>query len=467
MTPPWYRNRPPSCSYCSTKDDPRTKHVDETIAVCSKCAPLYPRILTASQGDGVATLREMLVRQNDGDFLRKSISTVSLQILVYFDATYKLVSFEITHHLLRVVIKWRMGGTAVAYANTDTRHGYWNHQAVRMLKGFDLTKIVAELNRYATNLHPFVLDFLNEGMRTYPAPAKPAAKNAATTTPLPLLAPANSITPEERASAEAINASIDALIRAKHKPATTVRSSGDAASEKIPEARPPPNTGPTPPTTKILLYAVAAELVYIISVRILGACYTGGPVEKEIYWTLLRLGSLVLLWRLLRNYPTPKPQKTSLLTTGLIACLSFATPFLCGDLSDPVNFAHVFAATSIVVGFREEFFYRGILQHFLRTRFRLPLTLLISNLLFLFYHYGVQSFTPANMLMLFFAGTVFGLVYELTGSLVLVAVLHGAYDIVWAYSPYLAHPLSGYVGALGLLFTAIVLAATGRKVGST
>ena len=490
----WPLNRPPSCSYCSIKDDPRTQHVDENIAVCSKCAPLHPRILTTSQGDGTTSLREIMVRQNDGDLLRKSISTVSLQILVYFDAAYKLASFEITHHLLRVLIKWRIGGTAVIYATADTRNSYWNHQAVRFIEGFDLTNVIAELNRSAINLHAFVLDFLNEGLKTYPAPAsekskpsarppasrravdflpfgmdprpsaKSAAKNPVSTTTLPLLSPANSITPEERACAESINASIDELIRAKHQHAPTMRASNAAGCEKLPDEpshSAPLSTGPTP-TTKILLYAVVAELIYIISVRILGAYYTGGLIEKEIYWTLLRLGSLVFLWRLLRNFPAPPKPKASPLTTGLIACLALATPFLCGDLNEPINVAHVFAATSIVVGFREEFFYRGILQNFLRTRFLLPLTLLISNLLFLFYHYGVQPFTPTSILMMFFAGIVFGLAYELTGSLVLVALLHGAYDIAWAYSPYLAHPVSDYIGALVLFFTALILAATGQ-----
>ena len=104
-----------------------------------------------------------MIRQNDGDYPRKSISTVSIQILVYFDSDYKLAGFEITHHLLSLVIKWRGGGPVLKYSSAEMMRSYWNHYQLSPNDAFDISKIVAEINGCVTNLHPFVIKFLNAG----------------------------------------------------------------------------------------------------------------------------------------------------------------------------------------------------------------------------------------------------------------------------------------------------------------
>lgn len=105
-----------------------------------------------------------MIRQNDGDHLRKSISTVSIQLLVYFDSDYKLAGFEITHHVLGLVIKWRGAGPILKYSASEMMRSYWNHYQLSPNDGFDISRIVAEINECAQNLHPFVLNFLNTGL---------------------------------------------------------------------------------------------------------------------------------------------------------------------------------------------------------------------------------------------------------------------------------------------------------------
>ena len=199
--------------------------------------------------------------------------------------------------------------------------------------------------------------------------------------------------------------------------------------------------------TKLLLWAVAGELLYIASVRLLGAAYSGPAIPKELWWTLLRLLSLAFLFGLIRSAaPSASPTSRDLPA----ACLGLPillAPVLVADIGAAPEIALVFALTSVAVGFREELFYRGVLQRWLRERLGPLPTIAISNLVFLFYHWGVQPFTPANIVSMFFTGCVLGLLYEATGSLLFVGLLHALYDAIWMYSPFLPAPLPESVGA--------------------
>lgn len=199
--------------------------------------------------------------------------------------------------------------------------------------------------------------------------------------------------------------------------------------------------------TKLLLWAVAGELLYIASVRLLGATYSGPAIPKELWWTALRLLSLAFLFWLLRSAPpTVPPARRDFPAAGLGLLLLLA-PVLVADIGATPQVAFVFALTSLAVGFREELFYRGVLQRWLRERLGLLSSIAISNFVFLLYHWGVQPFTPANIVSMFFTGCALGLLYEATGSLIFVGLLHALYDAVWMYSPFLPAPLPESAGA--------------------
>ncbi len=212
-----------------------------------------------------------------------------------------------------------------------------------------------------------------------------------------------------------------------------------------------------PVKPKLLLWAVSGELLYIASVRLLGAAYSGPAIPKELWWTALRLPSLAFLFWLLRSAPPAVPPARRDFPAAGLGLLLLLAPVLVADIGATPQVAFVFALTSLAVGFREELFYRGVLQRWLRERLGLLPSIATSNFVFLLYHWGVQPFTPANIVSMFFTGCVLGLLYETTGSLIFVGLLHALYDAVWMYSPFLPAPLPESAGAaVSVLLTGLL-----------
>jgi membrane protease YdiL (CAAX protease family) len=138
-------------------------------------------------------------------------------------------------------------------------------------------------------------------------------------------------------------------------------------------------------------------------------------------------------------------------------------PLLVGNWGLPASLSHLFAVTSLAVGVREELAYRGVLQTLLTGKFGFWTALILSNIVFVVYHYGAQPLTIWNVFQLFSFGCVLGVVFYLTQSLVLVAVLHALYDAIYCYTPLLSNPLSLWVGAVLLSIPLLgVIAIKGR-----
>ena len=149
----------------------------------------------------------------------------------------------------------------------------------------------------------------------------------------------------------------------------------------------------------LLIFAVC-ELAYVAAARVLFFGFTGNEIHKELYWSLIRLFSAILILALFRKVFVTRSTAVSssnplqwLLPLGILLI-----PIVAGNppMAFPENY--VFAATSFVVGLREELAYRGVFQNLLRQRFGFWVSLLISNIVFVVYHYGVQPFTVLNIL---------------------------------------------------------------------
>ena len=217
----------------------------------------------------------------------------------------------------------------------------------------------------------------------------------------------------------------------------------------------------------LFIFAVC-ELVYVAAARLLFFGFTGNEINKELLWTLIRLVSASLIFGVFRKVFCDRP-KTVPLSGSLQWFLPFGiflAPIAVGNLSMSFPVNYVFAATSVVVGLREEVAYRGVFQNLLRQRFGFVVSLLVSNVIFVVYHYGVQPFTILNILHLFIVGSIFGLVYHTTGSLLFVILLHSLYDAVWCFTPFLAHPLPEVVGTGIFLMTIISLWVLYLRVGA-
>ena len=140
----------------------------------------------------------------------------------------------------------------------------------------------------------------------------------------------------------------------------------------------------------------------------------------------------------------------------------FLAPALAGNENMGRPLSYVFAATSLVVGLREELAYRAILQTQLRRRFGVLPALLISNVLFVLYHLGAQAFTPLNIWQMFAAGAIIGLAYEASGSLLLAVALHAIYDAIYCFTPLVNPPLPEIAGSAVLAMTMLALFVTQR-----
>ncbi|MFQ3318447.1 MAG: membrane protease YdiL (CAAX protease family) [Natronomonas sp.] len=99
---------------------------------------------------------------------------------------------------------------------------------------------------------------------------------------------------------------------------------------------------------------------------------------------------------------------------------------------DPRVFLVLIVLAFVVIGPGEELLFRGIIQSRLREAFDAPAGIAIATAIFAIVHApalaGSLSGRATTIVMLFFPGLVFGVVYELTDNIVVPSLIHGAYN---------------------------------------
>lgn len=194
-----------------------------------------------------------------------------------------------------------------------------------------------------------------------------------------------------------------------------------------------------------LALAVVLEVAYALSTRVWLKHYFEGT-ELELYTTGIRILTAASYWLLFRELiwsRTPRlgPRRHPLFVGGVVLVL--LVPVIVGDWKlSGQSMEIVFALTSVVVGFREEILYRGVLQNVLQRRTGWIGAILLSNVIFTFYHYGAWPFTLHNVLEFFLVGSSLGFIYYGTGSIWLAIAVHSIYDALWSFSPLIAQPLA-------------------------
>jgi membrane protease YdiL (CAAX protease family) len=214
---------------------------------------------------------------------------------------------------------------------------------------------------------------------------------------------------------------------------------------------------------KTLTLLLVLELAYWVPARLLNLFYHGGAIEKELIWTALRLVSAAAVYGCFRTVIWPPGEKREgrigwMVVAAGAAVMGLAALVAQDNFNYPVNV--VFAVTSMAVGLREEMVYRGVLQRVLTERYGLWAALVMSNVVFIFYHWGALPFTPYNVWQFFAMGTILGLMYHQTKSLGLVVGVHAAYDAVQCFTPLVAQPLGR--GWAALILLAVVGALAGQ-----
>ena len=119
-----------------------------------------------------------------------------------------------------------------------------------------------------------------------------------------------------------------------------------------------------------------------------------------------------------------------------------------------------------IVGPFEELLYRGVVQGRLRESFGPPAAILLASLIFALIHLPAHGFgaaglapTAASMAALVGGSIVFGGLYEWTGNLTVVALVHGLYNsillallyVVTVYGPEMEELARGTEPALAVV----------------
>ena len=205
--------------------------------------------------------------------------------------------------------------------------------------------------------------------------------------------------------------------------------------------------------------AVVVEIIYMVLSRVVLPDFATG-IERELIKTVLRIASALVYWFLFRELIVGHQYRSgSVNHPAVLSALALVllVPVVVADHPLPdLTTKTVFAATSIFVAIREEFFYRGIIQNVIGQRFGLVAAIVASNVLFAVYHYGAQPLSLARLVDLFALGSICGLIYFKTGSIWVVVGLHAAIDVIWAFTPIVDRPLP-YVFASVIDSAALIL----------
>jgi membrane protease YdiL (CAAX protease family) len=149
-----------------------------------------------------------------------------------------------------------------------------------------------------------------------------------------------------------------------------------------------------------------------------------------VYWSLFR--------DLIRSRPTsPSTLRHPLVGAGVALALTVPIAFQGFLPAGGFGTALVFALTSVIVGLREELFYRAVLLNILQPKLGTAGALLFSTAIFVVYHYGAQPVTWLAITEITCMSLLLGLIYVRSGSLFTVAAIQAIYDGLWCFGPYL------------------------------
>jgi membrane protease YdiL (CAAX protease family) len=140
------------------------------------------------------------------------------------------------------------------------------------------------------------------------------------------------------------------------------------------------------------------------------------PTRRDLLWTV---GGLLVLLGLLFGI------SALLRALGIESADSVVI-----DGGTPVYFLYLIPVTVLLVGPTEELVFRGVVQGLFRDAYGVALGVAGSSLLFAAIHF--RSFTGegalVSLLVVLLLGGVLGVIYELSGNLVVPALVHGLFN---------------------------------------
>ena len=206
-------------------------------------------------------------------------------------------------------------------------------------------------------------------------------------------------------------------------------------------------------THRLIIVAIT-ELVFVVATRVVLHYLPWTSVEAELIRTALRIATALVYWWLLKTLILSRTANLPRFKSPavLLALLLFLSiPALVGNYQLTSDAAILFAITSLPVGIKEEFLFRGIVQNLLAERYGSPKAILVTSAIFTLWHVGVWNPTVWTFSQIFFAGVILGLIYVGSGSILTVIALHTVYDAIFCFTPFTANPLNENWGFIPLL----------------
>lgn len=217
-----------------------------------------------------------------------------------------------------------------------------------------------------------------------------------------------------------------------------------------------------------LLIVVIAEIAFVVVTRVVLHYLPWTSVEAEAIRTSMRIATAALYWWLFKPLILSRTPDFTSLTHPLLlfALLVFlAIPVLVGHYELRPTVAIMFAISSIPVGIKEEFLFRGIMQNLLTERFGVLKGILITSTVFTLWHVGVWEPSLWTFGEIFLASVLIGLVYVRSGSIATVIVLHAVYDAIYCFTPLMTPPLQENWGFVPMLVALALVAVWARRNG--
>lgn len=188
---------------------------------------------------------------------------------------------------------------------------------------------------------------------------------------------------------------------------------------------------------KIILSAAILEISYLALSFALAQVYGQWSYEGELIRTGLRVIAILFYGYVYQKYFynakhsfKPKELLTPQFSAAILLFLFFGLAYTNAE-NEPLLWQVVFVISGITAGLREELFYRGIVQTALQKKYDYKIALLTTTLLFTLSHVQYIYYGQIRGLMLIaFAGIIFGSIFIYTNSIVFTAVIHGLYDAV-------------------------------------
>lgn len=210
---------------------------------------------------------------------------------------------------------------------------------------------------------------------------------------------------------------------------------------------------------KTLQLLVIFEIIYVLFSTAFSLIYRNDLFNGEINRSIIRLISLLIYLYFFKtiNKDNSKAHISIInvvfITLSLILLMLFPLLFQNSSFTGLLNF--IWFASSFIVGFREEIFYRGFIQYSLSKSKSIIASILLTSLIFTSYHvifliWG-QWFT---LVQIFIWSLIIGIIYYKTKSIVFVSLIHGVYDAIPFVTPFNQSKLS-YLHGLIILVLAL------------